>query len=218
MNSPLLPFTTNNDTLLSHKIIKNPVSSHLLDYITIQFESIIPCVGEDYFSAKKRTQSPHQLLPSPPLTSSDSTIIPLRSFIESIVTKSNTTTGTLISTLSYAKRLKNLLSRTSKGMECTRHRIFLATIIITTKYLHDSAIKNKYWVTYAEMFTAHEINLMEKQLLQLLDYNLEINDFNTIMDYIIQLYTKEYLYHSDYIKWNHIPSLVIYKEVLEEGV
>ena len=53
-------------------------------------------------------------------------------------------------------------------MECTRHRIFLATIIITTKYLHDSAIKNKYWVTYAEMFTAHEINLMEKQLLQLL--------------------------------------------------
>jgi hypothetical protein len=30
MNSPLLPFTTNNDTLLSNKIIKNPVSSHLL--------------------------------------------------------------------------------------------------------------------------------------------------------------------------------------------
>ncbi|KAG0764602.1 hypothetical protein G6F62_002415 [Rhizopus arrhizus] len=188
------------------------------DYITIQFESIIPCVSEDYFSAKKKTQSPHQLLPSPPLTSSDSTIIPLRSFIESIVTKSNTSTGTLISTLSYAKRLKNLLSRTSKGMECTRHRIFLATIIITTKYLHDSAIKNKYWVTYAEMFTAHEINLMEKQLLQLLDYNLEINDFDTIMDYIIQIYTKEYLYNSDYIKWNNIPSLVIYKEVLEEGV
>jgi hypothetical protein len=103
-------------------------------------------------------------------------------------------------------------------MECTRHRIFLATIIITTKYLHDSAIKNKYWVTYAEMFTAHEINLMEKQLLQLLDYNLEINDFDTIMDYIIQIYTKEYLYNSDYIKWNNIPSLVIYKEVLEEGV
>lgn len=135
MNSPLLPFTTNNDTLLSNKIINNPVSSHLLgkkkkkkrivlnrnnkllieDYITIQFESIIPCVSEDYFSAKKKTQSPHQLLPSPPLTSSDSTIIPLRSFIESIVTKSNTSTGTLISTLSYAKRLKNLLSRTSKG-------------------------------------------------------------------------------------------------------
>ena len=38
------------------------------------------------------------------------------------------------------------------------------------------------------------------------------------MDYIIQIYTKEYLYNSDYIKWNNIPSLVIYKEVLEEGV
>lgn len=53
-------------------------------------------------------------------------------------------------------------------MECTHHRIFLATLIITTKYLHDTALKNKYWVAYAGMFTANEINLMEKQLLQLL--------------------------------------------------
>ncbi|KAG1322858.1 hypothetical protein G6F62_010000 [Rhizopus arrhizus] len=161
------------------------------DYIAIEFESIIQCIhNEEYIHVNKKI---HQLLPSP-ITS---IIIPLRSFIESIVTKSNTKTGTLISTLSYAKRLKHLLSHTSKGMECTRHRIFLATIIITTKYLHDSAIKNKYWVTYAEMFTTHEINLMEKQLLQLLDYNLEIHDFDLIVDEIIQLYSKEYLLTSD---------------------
>lgn len=53
-------------------------------------------------------------------------------------------------------------------MECTHHRIFLATLIIASKYIHDSALKNKYWVGYAQMFSASEINLMEKQLLQLL--------------------------------------------------
>jgi hypothetical protein len=53
-------------------------------------------------------------------------------------------------------------------MECTQHRIFLATLIIASKYIHDSALKNKYWVTYAQLFSACEINLMEKQLLQLL--------------------------------------------------
>lgn len=53
-------------------------------------------------------------------------------------------------------------------MECTHHRIFLATLIIASKYIHDTALKNKYWVSYAQMFSATEINLMEKQLLQLL--------------------------------------------------
>ncbi|KAG1178700.1 hypothetical protein G6F70_001608 [Rhizopus microsporus] len=67
-----------------------------------------------------------------------------------------------------------------------------STLIITTKYLHDTALKNKYWVAYAGMFTANEINLMEKQLLQLLNYDLEIDDFYSIMEDIAHIYTKEY--------------------------
>ncbi|CEI90582.1 hypothetical protein RMCBS344292_04903 [Rhizopus microsporus] len=154
--------------LLFDKIIRKPISSYLLDYVTIEFQSILPCIKEDYFTNNNKLSSinNHSSLPSPPL--SIDKVIPLRSFIESIVTKSHTDTGTLISSLSYARRLKKRLSRTSKGMECTHHRIFLATLIITTKYLHDTALKNKYWVAYAGMFTANEINLMEKQLLQLL--------------------------------------------------
>ncbi|KAI8877629.1 hypothetical protein K501DRAFT_156422, partial [Backusella circina FSU 941] len=93
---------------------------------------------------------------------------PLRDYIEYVVTKSRINTGTLICSLSYARRLKRKLSTSSKGMECTHHRIFLATIIITSKYIHDSALKNKYWVGYSQLFSAAEINLMEKQLLQLL--------------------------------------------------
>jgi hypothetical protein len=78
-------------------------------------------------------------------------------------------------------------------MECTHHRIFLATLIIASKYIHDSAIKNKYWVNYAcQLFSGSEINLMEKQLLQLLDYNIEINDFETIVSDVVQLHFKEH--------------------------
>ncbi|CAO3700676.1 hypothetical protein CU097_009485 [Rhizopus azygosporus] len=178
--------------LLFDKIIRKPISSYLLDYVTIEFQSILPCIKEDYFTNNNKLSSinNHSSLPSPPL--SIDKVIPLRSFIESIVTKSHTDTGTLISSLSYARRLKKRLSRTSKGMECTHHRIFLATLIITTKYLHDTALKNKYWVAYAGMFTANEINLMEKQLLQLLNYDLEIDDFYSIMEDIAHIYTKEY--------------------------
>ncbi|CAO3643625.1 unnamed protein product [Mucor hiemalis] len=103
-----------------------------------------------------------------PPTPSNIPPVSLRSYIESVVKKSRIDTGTLLSSLAYARRLKSKLAHTSKGMECTHHRIFLATLIISSKYIHDSALKNKYWVHYAQIFSASEINLMEKQLLQLL--------------------------------------------------
>lgn len=61
-------------------------------------------------------------------------------------------------------------------MHCTRHRVFLATLIVTAKYLNDSSPKNKHWAKYASMFSLAEVTLMEKQLLYLLDYDLRMSE------------------------------------------
>jgi G1/S-specific cyclin PLC1 len=54
--------------------------------------------------------------------------------------------------------------------------VFLATLIVTCKYLHDASPKNKHWAGYSKLFPVQEVNLMEKQLLYLLDYDLRFDE------------------------------------------
>ena len=80
-----------------------------------------------------------------------------------------------MSTVVYLHRLKSRLPAVAKGIQCTCHRIFLAALILSAKYLNDSSPKNKHWARHTlGLFSLPEINLMEKQFLFLLDWDLRI--------------------------------------------
>lgn len=143
-------------------LIDRPASNHLLAHISHQASLVIPChhLHENYKS------------PIPPLPT----------FVNLLAKRSCARTGTLLASLVLLDRLRQRLAQFARGMPCTCQRIFLATLIVTTKILHDTSPKNKHWTKYAMYFTLPEINLMEKQLLALM-VRLSLMQYRTICMY-----------------------------------
>ncbi|KUI69781.1 PHO85 cyclin-9 [Cytospora mali] len=159
-----------NAIALEH-FVYTPVSRNMISYLATAAYNVI------------------QLPPTPPKTpppravpAEDVGLPTLEEFITQLVVSSNVQVPTLMSTLVYLNRLKSRLQPMAKGLRCTTHRIFLASLILAAKYLNDSSPKNKHWANYSVMgynsfgFSRTEVNLMEKQLLSLLDWDLRITE------------------------------------------
>ncbi|KAK3316032.1 hypothetical protein B0H66DRAFT_478499 [Apodospora peruviana] len=162
------------------------VDADMIRYLAVAAYNVIQCDPTMMPPPATKSQSK---LPTPPGTPpktavpcEEDTIPSLEEFITHLVTSSNVQVPTLMSTLVYLNRLKSRLQPMAKGLRCTTHRIFLAALILAAKYLNDSSPKNKHWASYSVVsnsaytfgFSRTEVNLMEKQLLFLLDWELRI--------------------------------------------
>ncbi|KAH7028025.1 uncharacterized protein B0I36DRAFT_365146 [Microdochium trichocladiopsis] len=175
-----------NAAALEH-FVYTPVSKDMISYLAAAASNVIQCDATMMPPPpQSRTQNPTPpRTPSPRAVRSDDSGLPtLEDFITKLVVSSNVQVPTLMSTLVYLTRLRSRLQPMAKGLRCTTHRIFLAALILTAKYLNDSSPKNKHWAAYSNLttdaynfgFSRTEVNLMEKQLLFLLDWELRITE------------------------------------------
>ncbi|KAJ1567150.1 hypothetical protein HK405_006974, partial [Cladochytrium tenue] len=143
-----------------------------------------------------------------PPTPTSTPVPPMREFVELAIGSpprrsrhghhdtSITRRSILLTTLVYLDRLKKTLPASAKGMSCTAHRIFLAALLVATKFLQDPPIKNRQWagsssasasssrsapdahdapvriVSARRIFSLPELNLMERQFLFLIGFDL----------------------------------------------
>jgi G1/S-specific cyclin PLC1 len=173
--------TVDQNKAALEQFVHMAVSRDMISYLAQKAHAVIKC---------EAVPANTQLPPTPPRTpphsegsqsAEDKSLPSLETFITSLVERSHVQVPTLMSSLVYLARLQKKLPPVAKGMRCTVHRIFLASLILAAKNLNDSSPKNKHWARYTSVreyenfgFSVTEVNLMEKQLLFLLDWDLNI--------------------------------------------
>ncbi|KAG8817770.1 hypothetical protein FRC17_011104, partial [Serendipita sp. 399] len=165
------------DRVLNLKINK-AVIDYLASYVccVVRLSSEAASYPEDT-SLSSTNSKPHvDAIPSDPQPQSNRAELPaLGGFIQNVAMRSRCTMSTVVVTLIYLNRLCAAISSKSPANKaCSRHRVVFSALMIAHKVSNDSSMVGKHWAEVSNMFTSDEVLAMEREMLQLLKYDLEV--------------------------------------------
>jgi hypothetical protein len=112
-------------------------------------------------------------------------------FVTNVLTRAEVTTPTLLAALVYIDRAKPHLHI---GLEqWALERVFLGSIIVASKYLNDSTLKNVHWALCTGVFGKRDVGRIEREYLEVLNFELGVSEgdvlshHNGLLDAIMYL-------------------------------
>ncbi|CDS08283.1 hypothetical protein LRAMOSA02231 [Lichtheimia ramosa] len=132
----------------------SPPPSQLLAQISTNVAKLVECPREARSLA-------HRRLPSLP------------NFIHQVYVKCRMTPTLLTVALIYLQRLQSKLPSGSQGEYDTPYKLYLASVILASKFLEDShTVSRDVFRVCAPVYSAQEISVMERSFLGVIKYNL----------------------------------------------
>ncbi|KAG5642928.1 hypothetical protein DXG03_001879 [Asterophora parasitica] len=95
-------------------------------------------------------------------------------FVTNIITRAEVTTPTVLASLVYIDRAKPHLHIALE--EWALERVFLGAIIVASKYLNDSTLKNVHWALCTGVFGKRDVGRIEREFLDVLDFDLSVSE------------------------------------------
>ncbi|CAO3701318.1 unnamed protein product [Rhizopus stolonifer] len=141
-----LSMSTYNSPILAFKSSPEPLLSYMVHHVY----HLVQC-------SREREYYQHTLLPSLPR------------FIKAVYRKCRLSTSVLVISLIYLERLKRNLPSEANGEYDTPYKLFLAAIIIATKYIEDySAHVISIYKIVSPIYSSKELNEMERSFMSVL--------------------------------------------------
>ncbi|GAA5804071.1 hypothetical protein HPULCUR_009557 [Helicostylum pulchrum] len=129
----------------------------LLSYMVSNIDDLVQC-------SKERRYYQHLLLPELPI------------FIKLVYQKCRLTPTVLVIGLIYLERLKKNLPDQAQGEYDTPYKLFLAAMIVATKYIEDySSHALSIYKIVSPLYTSRELNEMERSFLGVLKFDLYVD-------------------------------------------
>lgn len=161
---------------LLNRLIKVKVNDGVIDYMAQYVTAMVKVSPEDTEDLKPSTPAGRNQKSPQSSVAEDKPLPLLNDFIENISIRSRCTMATMLVALIYLDRLQKIIrwKHPTAGKPCSRHRVVFTAIMISHKIWNDSSMVGKHWAEVSNLFTSEEVLAMEREILILLRYDLEL--------------------------------------------
>ncbi|KAJ8096154.1 hypothetical protein PM082_000062 [Marasmius tenuissimus] len=109
-----------------------------------------------------------------PSTWRDCELTKLRTSAMGILLIDQVTTPVALVTLVYLRRARPHLAVFLRRWSL--EQVFLVSVVLATKYLNDGSIPNADWACYTGMIGKHDLNRIEREFLEMIDWELRVTE------------------------------------------